>query len=104
MLTVGTKKMRNLALAFIFPKFSDFLRCLVQPVLVSGQANHFDRCKPLRRIGSRIAVVVSLLTASKICLSLSVKPGSFAVAWTSNRAGGFLAAHLTSVAWLNRQS
>ena len=27
----------------------------VQPVLISGELNHFDRRKPFRRIGSRIA-------------------------------------------------
>ena len=41
-------------LAFLPPVFCNLLRGLVQPVLISGKTNHFNGCKPFRRVGGRI--------------------------------------------------
>jgi len=35
---------------FVPPVFGNLLRGLVQPIFVSGQTDHLDRCKPLGRI------------------------------------------------------
>ena len=40
-------------LALVSPVFGNFLRGLVQPILIGRQTNYFDRCKPFRRIGGR---------------------------------------------------
>ena len=40
---------------FVPPIFGNLLRGLVQPIFVSGQTDHLDRCKPLGRIRSGIA-------------------------------------------------
>ena len=66
----------------------------MEPFLVDGKriistaANHFGA------LGAGSPRGVSLPAANKICMSLSIKPSSFAVAVTSSRAGNPLAAHL----------
>jgi hypothetical protein len=42
------------------PEFCNFLGSLMQPVLVSSQANHFDSREPFRGIRSRIAQLCQL--------------------------------------------
>ena len=47
--------LRSAPFSFASPKFSDLLRGLVQPVLISREPDHLNGGKPLRRIGGRIA-------------------------------------------------
>ena len=44
-----------MTMTLVSPVFGNLFRGLVQPVLISGQTDHLDRCKPLGRIRSGIA-------------------------------------------------
>lgn len=88
------------SLAPVPPVFSNLLGGLVQPVLLSGEPNHSTAANHFGAFGAGSPSGVSLPTASKICMSLSVNPSSFAVAGTSKRAGKPLAAHVAGVVCL----